>query len=262
MTIDLNQTVQAIEHLLLQEQSQPIQSRSDIGASELRRKEAQKQIAVVSSEAQRLQREFNRLPRLSEPELMDWAEAVLATSNMAIVVLDTTSLSENADIIRVTALDFRGNALIDQVIQPQREIGPNTAYTGITEEQIEQAPTIEQAWPHILDLKGRFFVSFNLEFVEMRLKNAIAHYGLQRLPFLGDDLMERARAYFGVTGYNGLKLSDAVARIGKPFPYRPPLARDRALGCLNLLMAMSQGVTSAKSSITDTDLDELDSNPF
>jgi hypothetical protein len=244
-TIDLNKTVETINHLLEIERIGAALDRGDLEAKKLRRKELNGLLDEIETAHNQLIRQVRKLPNLPEEEFMDWAEAVLAMPNLAIVVFDTTSLNESADIIRVYALDNIGEPLCDIVIHPQREKSANRAYTGISEQELSIAPTIQEAWPAILrSLKGRFFVSFNLDFIETRLDNNIKHYGLQRLPFIGDCLMYKSKSYFNVS-YGGLKLPEACLRIGKQLPTNPPLAADRALGCLNLLLAMSQGVTSA-----------------
>jgi DNA polymerase III epsilon subunit-like protein len=266
---DLNQTVETINHLLEIEHIATIKSRADLEARKTRRKELGALLCEIETAHNQLIRQVRKLPALPGEEFMDWAEAVLSMPNLAIVVLDTTSLNENADIIRVHAIDGRGESLLDVVVQPKREKTPNTAYTGISQEELDRAPMLKEIWYHIhFTLRGRFFVSFNLDFIETRLDNNIKHYGLQRLPFIGDCLMYKSKSYFNVS-YGGLKLPEACLRIGKQLPTNPPLAADRALGCLNLLLAMSQGVTSAPTvapPITvDTDLGELlnvDDHPF
>lgn len=268
MTTDLNQICQDALSVLEVERNAAISSRKDVEACVARRKEIHMLINEIRSVYYKLDRQQTALPTLPNTDLMDWAEDVLSLYNLAIVVIDTTSLSENADIIRFYAIDATGEPMIDLVVKPLREQDPNTAYTGISQEEIDQAPTLEEAWPIIQRaLKGCFILYYNFEFLESRLKDNTKHYGLPRLSFRADDLMEQARSYFSIGRY-GYKLAEACARIGYVLKM-PAQAPDRAAAQLALLNAMANGVMSARPSpakeITkDTVLGELvvDDHPF
>lgn len=264
--MDLNQITKDIEQILLTEQASRITSRADIGTSELRRKELEALLNALYEPYHRLSGRVRDLPELPQEKYMDWAEAVLNMSNAVILVLDTTSLNESADIIRIYAMSVQGDPMLDMIIKPVREQTPNTLYTGISQQELDIAPTLEEAWIQICYvLRGCFIVSFNLAFVLDRLANNIEHYGVERLPFIGNCLMKKAKDYFNIEYYGGLKLPDACLRIGHKIPSNPPLAADRALGCLELLRAMANGVTSAPRIDANTDLDELanvEDHPF
>lgn len=242
--IDLNKTQTTINQILEVERTATITSRADLEAGIARRKEIRVLTKQLRAELDTLEQSVAQLSRLPNADLMDWAEDILSMRDLVILVIDTTSLNDSADIIRFYAINASGEPLLDIVVKPLRERDSNKAYTGISQEKVDQAPTLAEAWPRITrDLKGCFVVGFNLEFLEQRLKDNIAHYGLSRLPFRADDLMEQAKSYFQIQRY-GYKLSDLCSRIGYALPF-PPLAADRAAGCLALLRAMSQGVTSA-----------------
>jgi DNA polymerase III alpha subunit (gram-positive type) len=255
--IDLNQLSADFTAILRTEQAATIQTRSDLEAKKLRRKDLRTLVSKMQNEVSTLSGQLGQLPRLPIGDLMDWAEDVLAMREMAILVLDTTSLNDHADILRFYAIDSEGEVIIDLIVKPLREQDPNTTYTGITQEEIDNAPTLEEAWPTVLNaLKGRFVVAFNLdEFLEARLKDNIAHYGLSRLLFRAEDLMYQAKSYFSIGNY-GYKLTDLCSRIGYTLPF-PALAPDRAQAMLALLKAMANGVTSAPSAPATQD-DELD----
>ena len=259
---NLNWTVlaQTIERLLQREENVSVANRGDIGASMLRRKEIEAGIAQLENATSELVRRERRLPQLPNEAIMNWAEAVLSMRNMSIVVLDTTGVRDDSDILRIYAINSQGEEIIDQIVRPERQMDANTAYTGISQQEIENAPNLTKVWEFIqATLKGRYCISFNFKFVEGRLKENIEHYGLARLSFLGDCLMEKAHAYFNIRMYStGLKLPEACLRIGHQIPSSPPQAASRAAACLALLKAMSQGVMSVPSN-ANTDLDE---HPF
>jgi hypothetical protein len=256
---NLNQIRTDIESLLQIERVATINNRADLEACIARRKEIRLLTRQLRSELDTLEQSYSQISRLPNMDLVNWAEDILSMRDLAILVIDTTSLNDNADIIRFYAIDASGELLLDIVVQPQRERDPNTAYTGISQQEIDQAPTLAEAWERIMrDLKGCFVVSFNFSFLEDRLNDNIAHYGLPRLPFRAEDLMEQAKSYFNIQRY-GYKLSDCCARIGHTLP-SPALAPDRAAGCLEFLKAMANGITNVSTPVT-ADMPLLD-DPF
>jgi len=265
---DLNQTAQTIEQLLLAEESKPITSRSAVAISELHRRQIHLDLFSLEKSVSALRARYASLPEMPNQNIMDWAESVLCMRSLAVTVADTTGLDEQGDdLIRVHIRNADG-IILDQFIKPLRVPSANTPYTGIRLEQLNDAPTLTEAWEEIIKpaLSGCFVVSFGLPFVRKMIEGNREYYGLSRLPFRGEDLMSQARTYFQIGTYEkGFTLASAVARIGKPFPYSPPTADVRATGILALLLAMSQGVTSAPQKIdTNTDLDELNEgdHPF
>jgi DNA polymerase III epsilon subunit-like protein len=257
--IDLNQTAQTIEQLLEQEQNATITSRDDLAVIAARRTQIWAHIHELEHVTTDYVSRVRALAELPDIGIMDWAEAVLAMKNRAILVLDTTSL--DGDIIRIHAR--MQDTLFDFVVRPERELTANTAYTGINWDEIKDAMTLAEAWPMIHDyLSGSFIVGYNLPWIEERLKDNVSYYDLKRLPFRGDCLQKYAKSYFHYSGFGSISLSNAVARIGKPFPYHPPTADMRATGILHLLLAMSQGVMSGPKIDVNSSLGDLDDHPF
>lgn len=257
----IGETVQLIEAMLTNVETAPaIKSRADLDLARLVRDQLSIHMQEVQKTVGNLQNRANRLKRLPSMEIISWAEAALDMHQLAILVLDTSGVQHDSDIIRIYAANQLG-PMLDIVVNPQRRRNPNTQYTGISQEAIDQAPTLADAWPQITrELKGCFIISYNLEFVQSRLKENIEHYGLSPLPLIGDCLMHQAQAYFN--GYGSLKLSETCKRIGHTLP-SPALAQDRAAAQLALLKAMAQGITEvAATPAANGDLGDLDDKPF
>jgi hypothetical protein len=251
MTTDLSQLVTDFSNIFKVEQEAIVRGRADLELKKVRRTELQTLLNEINEAHDNLFRQYMGLPDMPNEATMDWATAVLAMPNMAILVLDTTGVRQGSDIINFHAINNKGEVLLDHRVKPARHGTANTDFTGIQQTEIDDAPSLASSWDFISGkLRGCYIISFNLDFVRQHLADNLKHYGLPSFPFLGDCLMKQSKAYFGIDeyGYNsGLKLPDAVARIGKPFPYSPPLAQDRAVGCLALLNAMSNGITSTPS---------------
>jgi DNA polymerase III epsilon subunit-like protein len=209
--------------------------------------------AVLAGHVQQLEqavaevrRRLDALPALAHPAYVYWAQAVLAMPNLTILEVDTDGLFADADIPRIALVDQTGAVLFDQLCQPRRPLSAKIArLTGLTQEQIAQAPRLPEVWPQVqAAVAGRYVLSYNLEFDSGKLSESAARYDLPQIPLIGECLMLRAQEYYGTGSYP--KLADLCERLGYPLPEPPDQdALDRARGQVCLLRAMSQGVTHA-----------------
>jgi len=261
-TVDFNAIIERIDILIEQENH----AKNVTSIDELRSRYATREELLLlqcrlinknDSIAERL----NRLPRLAALRHVEWATAVLNMPNVAFVVIDTTGIADDADIIRVLIADSKGATLFDRIVSPQRQINqPNTRYTGITQAELASAPTLADVWGDLQRvLTGKFVLAYNLDFVNEHLRENAKHYQLAPILFIGEDLQRKAGEYYR-SSYT-LKLSDACHRIGHTMP-QLATATDRADGQLILLRAMSCGITSTKPQIDDPILGEIDEHPF
>ncbi|MBA2681788.1 MAG: hypothetical protein H0U76_25760, partial [Ktedonobacteraceae bacterium] len=208
-----------VENLLqTEEQAGPILHRDEREECCSRRAALATQIADLSSHVSALTSRLRNLPTLADTQQMNWANAILKFRNLAIVVLDTTGVSDDSDIIRVIIADASGTITRDLLIRPMRQSGhANTRYTGIDRTLLLEAPTLTDVWEQITDdLTGRYTLAYNLEFVRNRLQENATNYGLEPITIIGECLMERARLYYN--NYSSLKLVDICARIGCTLP--------------------------------------------
>jgi DNA polymerase III epsilon subunit-like protein len=211
---------------------------------------------------------YHRLVKLPDLEHVEWANAVLHFPNLAFCVIDSTGIRAESDIIRVLLTDVQGNPLFDRIIRPQRQPGQaNTFYTGITHEQISNAPVLAEIWDELrAALVGKYLLAYNWKFLGERLReNALCH-DLPPLYLVGECLMNRAASYYRTS--TALKLADLCGRLGQTLP-QPATALERATGQRAFLHAMAQGITTVhfpqalSHNLEDDDLDDLDEeHPF
>src|SRR5713101_8398544 len=210
-THDIMQQSEAITALLsAEEQTQPVASLSEWEARHVSRAALTERISQLGQAVASLQRRAAALPTLAGREHVQWAQALLAFSNLAFLEVDTDGLYADADILRIVLIDQSGTVLYDQVVQPRRPLTPKIAHlTGITPEMLVQAPTLAEVWRSsqlVAAFVGRYILSFNLEFDSGKLAESAARYGLPELPLVGDCLMLRAQEYYGASHYP--KLAD------------------------------------------------------
>lgn len=182
---------------------------------------------------------YRVLQQLPDVGDVAWATRMLAY-RLAVVIVDTTSVARDADIIRVTVGDRKGSALFDRVIRPVRQEGQsNTTYTGIARELVLAAPTLTEVWPDLLTvLEGRYVLAYGFDFLVTKLNENATHYGLQPLKLAGGEcLMLRAKHYY--SGESNPKLADLCRRVGHEMP-QPATTLDRLYAQLLLLRAMSE----------------------
>lgn len=198
-------------------------------------------------------------------DITGWAKALLEFRNLIFVVVDTTSVKRDSDLLRFFTLDQHGYAEDDMLIIPGRYPGVlNTEWTGITKEQMNYAEDLPMIWSDITRaLTGKFVLAYGLDFLQDRLDENAKHYGLHHIHLIGDCLMATAPAYFRVNA-PAMKLVDACARVGHILPDRPD-AEQRARGQLALLRAMAEGRTSPPAPAPvdeDEGLSDLDAHPY
>lgn len=193
-----------------------------------------------------------------------WAQALLQFSNLCFVVIDTTSVKRDSDVIRFLTLDKHGKVQDSVIICSARyPTSPNTEWTGITQEEMSRGLALEKVWDGIVvpALTGKFVLAYGFDFIQDHLDENAQHYGLEPVCMVGECLMQTAVEYFRSTNY-GMKLTEACKRIGYILPDRP-LAKQRAEGQLALLKAMAEGRTaSAPTPSSDEGPNDLELHPF
>lgn len=197
-------------------------------------------------------------------EISGWAKAVMLLSNLIFVVLDTTSLKKDADIIRILIVNLAGQPLYHQIVRPKRHPKePNTTYTSITQEQIDQAQTLEEQWPTIAGvLAGKYSLAYGHDFIQERLDDGAQAYGLEPLYLVGDCLLHVMCQYSHRP--NGINLASALNYVG--FPRLIEGANGRAAAQIALLKAISdrhpKRQAPAFTPVTVYDDPDLDDHPF
>jgi hypothetical protein len=238
--MNLNETYEKINDLIDVELQTAVATES-ISTRQTRRDEIGKEISALRSQIATLNNRYQALPDLPPVYLVEWAKAVLQLVNLTFVVLDTTGVEDDSDIIRIYVVNREGKTVLDQLVMPERQHSANTLYTGISEEKLFLAYRLPEVWPRVHDvLRGRYVLSYNLNFVVNRLRENAEHYQLPGITLIGECLQNKARDYWGT--YYPPKLTAICERIGHQLP-QPATAPDRVAGQLALLRAMSQGIT-------------------
>lgn len=175
---------------------------------------------------------------------VEWAQQLLEKPELAFLEVDTTGLDDDDEIIRILLLDRDGKLLFDTFVCGDKEISEKVSMiTGISDEQLEDAPSLVDAWKDIRQaFRGKYILSFNLDFDVSMLEAAAKRYGLEMFRIWGECLMKRAMIYS--RSYSYAKLSDLCAYIGRPLPDYPfRTAFHRAEGQIAVLEAILQNRT-------------------
>src|SRR5882724_8168863 len=103
-------------------------------------------------------------------DISGWAKALAMITGLVFLGIDTTNLAKDSDIIGVLIVDIMGKELYRAIVRPLRNDEPNTAYTGITRAELDQATTLAEQWPELQQiLKGRMVVAYSFDWVQTRL---------------------------------------------------------------------------------------------
>jgi hypothetical protein len=264
--------LEKIEALLKEEEEAgpPAHGRADVEEHRERRARITELLEPLTKAVNLLNTRMRILPQLPNLEHVVWAERMLAFPHLALLVIDSTGVQDDSDVIRVVVADNTGALLLDRIVAPGRQRGrANTAYTGITREQVLAAPTLPDIWPDLQNvLAGRVTLAYGYDFALRRLHENARYYHLERLAMTGDCIMERAKSYYGSN--SPLKLTDVCYRVGHQLP-QPATAPDRVAAQLAFLRAMSQGIVNVhyvppkiveEGEIPDDDGEGLDEHPF
>jgi DNA polymerase III epsilon subunit-like protein len=241
----------------------PVNGLDDFKERKIRRAVIKQHLSHLEAELREIRDRVRRLPTLPPLALIRWAQAVQALPNLVFLELDTTGLSADVEIIRMVILDAQGDILLESYVKPTKPISAEiTRVTGITSQDIEQAPTIVCVWDRLGEaLRGKYVLSYNLDFDKGKLQDAAKRNDLEVPLIIGEDLMERAMQYYQVSSYP--KLEMLCRSIGHPLPEQPhQTAFDRALGQIALLKAMACAITCGKldMALTSHATDKIDSD--
>ena len=133
--MNLNEIYGHIEDLLEIELQTAVATQS-IQTRQARREEISEGIHTLTSQVTTLVNRLRALPDLPPVHLVEWAKAVLQLPNLTFLVLDTTGVDDDSDIIRVYVVNREGKTVLDQLVMPERQHTANTPYTGISEEKL------------------------------------------------------------------------------------------------------------------------------
>ena len=180
------------------------------------------------------------------------AANLLSFENLRILEIDEQhdEESDKYHIIRVVVMNNTGTVLFDRFVKPSQEITEETSHkTGVTTQDVEDAPTLPEIWKELLAvLSGGYVVSFNMLLDYWSFEEDAHRYQLEMPVLIGESLQELCDSYFHASLSSGVKefhysdLERFCLHIGSPLPEPPKqTALDRATGQLRILQAMAQG---------------------
>lgn len=265
MNTNPNEIVTALNDLLHQEQNLgPVQDINDLMSRMARRATMRDHLKQLTNLSKEMNQRIQHLPLLPPLDIVRWAQAVLAMSNLVFLEVDTTGLHQEAEIIRLVVLNAGAEPLLDCYVKPSDLLAGQTIYlTGITPYQIEQdGIPVQEAIARLADtLEGKYVLSYNLAFDEEQLGYATKRLGISPLVIIGDCLMQQVTRYLGATSYP--KLADLCRQAGEPLPQRPhQTALHRASGQKAILHALANAQLSAGGAGILADEELNDDHPF
>ena len=276
--MSLDETIAKLRGVLSAELDQPrVNGLTEIVGHKIRRNAIQQYMADIDAELDPIRRAIQGLPSLPAANEIQWAQAIMAmqTNDSARVLeLDTTGLTDQDEIVRVTLVDLTGTVHDDLFFKPSRPLSAEaSAANGLTDEMLHYAPDLQDMW-EILRARvyGHYVLSFSQAFDLKKLNEAAARHHLAPIVIVGGDLQRHVTQYYNREYY--LTLADVCERIGHPLESNSAI--HRAQGQCAILKAMAEGITDvrppkpvvsstapATNTTTNDDVhDELDEHPF
>jgi DNA polymerase III alpha subunit (gram-positive type) len=252
-----DQQMTHIEQLLQSAREQgPLQSLDEYHARQRQYREISDALMQAQRTVEQFTTQFHRLPTLPPHDEVLWAQATRALSNLAYLEVDTTGVRLDAEVVRLLLVDAQGTVLCDHLVKPEGPLSSEISqYHGITQQEVEAAPSFLEIWPVFLQAAStRYLLSFNLEFDLSMIQAQLQRAHLPPVTLIGDCLMIHGTRYFRT---HTLKLSTACERIGKPMPLFPhQTASHRAEGQRALHQAMANAMTDALTSLAASPVDD------
>ena len=280
MIISLDQTLEKLRGVLSAELEQPrVNGLTEIVGHKLRRTAIKQYMADIDAGLDSIRRALTGLPSLPDEREIQWAQAIMAMEahdSVRFLEIDTTGLTDQDEIVRVTLMDITGTLQDDLFFKPSRPLSAEaSAANGLTDEMLHYAPDIQDMWEIIrARIYGHYILSFSQAFDIKKLNEAAARHHLAPIVIVGDDLQRHVTQYYNREYY--LTLADVCERIGHPLESNS--AVDRATGQYHIVRAMAEGITdvrpprsttsssTAPATSTTTNDDEvlgsLDEHPF
>ena len=114
-----------------------------------------------------------------------WARALLERADWVILDTETTGMSPADEIVQIAILSHEGKVLLDTLIRPTQPIPASaTAIHGITDSEVENAPTFKEIYQKARKiLEGKTVIIYNAAFDLRLLLQTLRRY---RLPSLFD----------------------------------------------------------------------------
>lgn len=140
-----------------------------------------------------------------------YQKATFAPDDYVVLDFETTGLSPEKDaIIQIAAIRFRNHEPIEQFVSfvnPKRPIPPKiTDITGITDEDVKNAPTIEEIFPDFIQfLKDDVLIAHNAPFDMKFLLSNVQRLRMEKPQNLVIDTLSLARKYISETPNHQLK---------------------------------------------------------
>ncbi len=176
-----------------------------------------------------------------------WAREIVTRDDVLYVDTETTGVRFGQDdVIDIGIVDHLGNIVMDQLVRPLVAVPADAeAIHGISNRQVQAAPTLNQVWPDVKSLlDGKVLVSYNCSFDSGMLEYAARRRQLD--PVVSnrwDCAMEAFAAWNGESshwrpGWKWINLETASRMLGIDPPTHRAVAD--ALVCLEIVQELSR----------------------
>jgi len=274
--ISLDQTLEKLRGVLSAELEQPrVNGLTEITGCKIRRNAMWHYLADIDAELDPIRQAIKSLPRLPNEDEIQWAQAICAmpVEMVRLLEIETSGLTEQDAMVRVTTVDLTGAVQDDLFFKPSRPMSAEaSAANGLTDAMLQYAPPLRDMWEIIrAALYGKYVLSFSQQFDRKMLAEAAAQHSLPPIVFVGEDLQSHATHYYHGEYY--LRLADLCERVGHPLESNSAI--HRAQGQCAILKALSEGITDlrppkkpdaqtapSRATTGDDGLEALDDHPF
>jgi|SRR4051794_38971080 DNA polymerase III subunit epsilon len=186
-------------------------------------------------------------PFSSRKEALAWAKAIVSRSDVLYVDTETTGVRfDHDDVIDIGVVDGNGIVRMDQLVRPRMGVPSDSeAVHGISNRQLQTAPTLVEIWPDVTALlAGKLLISYNADFDQRMLAFAASQRMLAPIEPIGWDCAMEAYAAFNEQsshhrpGFRWISLENAAIALDIDPPAHRAVAD--AMTCLEVVQELSR----------------------
>ncbi|MBA2676819.1 MAG: hypothetical protein H0U76_00230, partial [Ktedonobacteraceae bacterium] len=149
--ISLDETLAKVRGVLSTELDHPrVNGLTEIVGHKIRRNTIQQYMADIDAELTPIRAAIKTFPPLPNEHEIQWAQAISGMNNVRILEVESTGLTEQDEIVRITTVDLTGTVHDDLFFKPSRPMSAEaSAANGLTDATLQYAPSLRDMWETI-----------------------------------------------------------------------------------------------------------------
>lgn len=146
-------------------------------------------------------------------------QALQQLKDFLVIDTETTGIGKPSEVCELAIVDYQSrNVLFNSLLQPYNmdgyEVSKAKEVTGITTQELRNAPTLPQVWDEVLDIiHSKHTTAFNADFDLRMIRNSAMKWGLEVPVLEATCLMKLCTAFLDLDYWIGLQEASLLLGI-------------------------------------------------